>query len=668
MRSLCTRGLAAAVILLSLLPSVRGEVAARAVVPGFQLPAGDGQVVSVAPGGQEKLTVVAFLGAECPLARLYAARLAEFAREFAPQGVRFLGINSNRQDSADEVRAYARRHEIPFPVVKDYGNRVADLFAAERTPEVFVLDRDLLIRYRGRIDDQYLPGVKRAGPGRADLRIAIEELLAGKSVTVPVTEAAGCYIGREKEAGDDAVEEAGDDSGVTFCKQVARVLNTHCVECHRPDEIGPFSLTDYEEIVGWADTIVEVIDDGRMPPWHASPEHGEFLNARHMPEQDREILREWVAAGMPYGDARDLPPPPAFVDGWLLPREPDLVLSMRERPFVVHADGTVEYQYFVVDPEFSEDKWVSAAQVVPGNRSVVHHSIVFIRPPDGTEFRGVGWLSGYVPGQRTYGYGPGTARRVPAGSKLVFQMHYTPTGTEESDITKIGIVFAQADEVTHEVITPIAIEQGFEIPPFEQSYTVQARVRQLPEKGELLSIMPHMHLRGKSFELTVTRGDKRAVLLHVPRYDFNWQHNYVLVKPLPLADIDGLECDVTFDNSRENPFNPDPSQYVTWGDQTWEEMAVAFFDVSVPLAKEDAGSGSAASGDAAIVQAVSPQRVEAFVTRFVERFDADGDGEVLREETPASMRAFGFPRLDWDGDGRLSRDEIRQLAAQRLKQ
>ena len=298
------------------------------------------------------------------------------------------------------------------------------------------------------------------------------------------------------------------------------------------------------------------------------------------------MIRDWVEQGMPHGDADQLPTPVKFASGWQLSREPDRVIAMRDRPFTVPADGTVEYQYFVVDPKFEEDVWVSQAEVIPGNRSIVHHSIVFIRPPDGTRFRGIGWLGAYVPGQRMPATNPQLARKIPAGSRLVFQQHYTPNGTAQSDITKVGLVFADEAEVTQERLTLTAMNQGFELKPKSAGQVVKASVRQLPSRGTLLGISPHMHYRGNQFTATMSTKDETEPLLKVPAYDFNWQHNYEFAEPLELNTIDKIETRFVFDNSRDNPFNPDPSSYVTWGDQTWEEMAIAFFDVAVPRETE----------------------------------------------------------------------------------
>ncbi len=639
-------------------PAENGRSREPDATDGISENSGNADVIELLQPPRELLTVVCFLGAECPLARLYSPRLNALAEEFADRGVRFIGVNSNSQDSLADVRTFARDHGVAFPIGKDYQNTVADQFGAERTPEVFVIDATLTIRYRGRIDDQYEPGLARVTSTRHDLHAALEELLAGQPVSQPVTAAPGCLIGRARPT----KPQPGAPAGITYAKQVSRVLINHCVECHRAGEIGPFALTDYDEVVGWADTMLETIDDGRMPPWHATGAHGTFANAREMPESDKQLLRDWVAAGVPFGDPSDLPEVPATVPGWQLPREPDLILEMRPQPFVVPPTGTVEYQYFVVDPGFKEDKWITAAQIVPGARSVVHHAICFVRPPDGTEFRGVGWVTAYVPGQRTMALPPGAARRVPAGSKLVFQMHYTPTGKAQPDLTRIGMLFARDEEVTHEVFTVVAIDQEFEIPPHAANHAVTVTVDALPASSELFAIVPHMHVRGKSMQISTRRGDTEQLILDVPRYDFNWQHSYFLAKPLPLTSVDAIKMTATFDNSANNPTNPDPTQFVTWGDQTWQEMAIAFLAVSEP---RDAAQRQPRRRPAKQTVDKTAQ-VEALVQDFLRRFDVDGNGNVDRDETPLSFQQFRFNRFDKDRDGRLTPEEIRRAARNQL--
>ncbi|MEO2032236.1 MAG: redoxin domain-containing protein [Planctomycetaceae bacterium] len=620
----------------------------------FELADVTGTPFVLAPGTDSKLTVVCFLGTECPLARLYGPRLSRLAREFADAGVQFIGINSNRQDSMTDIREYVRNYDIEFPVMRDVANNVADRYLATRTPEVYVLDSGLNVLYRGRIDDQYAPGVSRRKPDRQDLRRALTELLAGTPVTIARTEAAGCLIGRVRQ------REQPIDNAVTFAEHVVPVLHRHCIECHRAGEIGPFGMERYDEVAGWADTMLETIDDGRMPPWHADPLHGEFRNTRTMAEADKQVLRDWIAGGLAKGDLSTVPEPPPVVDGWQLLKEPDVVLEMRARPFVVAAEGTVEYQYFVVDPGFKEDKWILDAQVMPGNRSVVHHIIVFIRAPKLSQTSGVGWLTAYVPGARQIELPKGRARLVPAGSKFVFQMHYTPTGRQQEDISSLGLVFADESSVTHEVYTIAGLDQEFEIPPGEPCHVVEGHVGRLPQDAELLGIAPHMHYRGKSFRLWNGRGDDAEVLLNVPKYDFNWQHIYQLKKPLPLNDIEQLRFSVAFDNSDSNPVNPDSSRWVSWGDQSWEEMAVAFFDVAVPRGMSGHRNTSVRTVDAS--KPTRQDRIDAYVARFFTALDKNGDGKVAESETPIIVRRRNFERFDRDDNGYVTESEIVQFA------
>ncbi len=357
--------------------------------------------------------------------------------------------------------------------------------------------------------------------------------------------------------------------------------------------------------------------------------------------------------------------------GWGLPREPDRVLSMSQREFVIPAEGTVEYQYFVVDPGFTEDQWVTSVQVLPGNPSVVHHSIVFIRPPDGAKFRGIGWLGAYVPGQRTAPFPAGSAIRVPAGSKLVFQQHYTPNGRQQTDVTKIGMTFGDPAHISEEIYSVVGIDQEFEIPPHANDHEVQAKVGYFPRHGRLLAIMPHMHFRGKSFRLWAETSGNSQVLLDVPVYDFNWQHSYQLKSPLSLSAIDSLQFQTVFDNSKSNRVNPDPEQYVTWGDQTWEEMAVVFLAVAVPLGEQPEtarNEQSTASNETPTgISSATQARIMAEADRILARFDRNQDGEITRYETPLVFRRYEFYDIDRDGDGRLTRAELESAARGRVE-
>jgi peroxiredoxin len=581
--------LACFVLLSAVGPTAAADSHIGQKAPEFRLQDTAGAEHSLADMKDSQLVVVVFLGPECPLARLYAPRLNQLAAEFGPRGVRFVAIDSNVQDAPEEIAAYVREHEISFPVLKDSNNVVADQFRATRTPEVFVLDAARVVRYHGRIDGQYLPGVQKTKNPRRDLAEALDELLAGRQVGQPELEAAGCFIGRVPNP---------TQGEVTYSRHIARIFQNRCVECHRAGEIAPFSLTSYDEALGWGETIREVVNQGRMPPWFADPAVGHFLNDARLSDEEKRQIDQWVAAGCPEGDPADLPEPRKFVGGWNIP-QPDLVLKMRDKPFQVPAEGVVDYKHFEVDPGFTEDKWMVACEARPGNRSVVHHILVFLRTPGGEiELLRGSLLAAYAPGSPPRMTEPGMAKRIPAGSKIIFQLHYTPNGKPQEDISTLGLKFCDADEVEQEVESGFAINFAFAIPPGTKDYKVTSK-HVFDQDRLLLGLTPHMHMRGKSFRYEAIYPDgTREELLNVPRWDFNWQIDYLLSKPKLMPAGTTLFCEAHYDNSAESPTNPDPTKWVKFGEQTWDEMMIGWFTTATlpgqktPQAKTSATSKS----------------------------------------------------------------------------
>ncbi len=539
----------------------------------LSLPDWHGNIRNLAEWRDSKVLVLVFLGTECPLANIYAPRLETLKQQFEPQGVTFLGIDSNSQDSVAELGTYARNHKLTFPLLKDLNNELADRLSAQRTPEVLVLDADRIVRYHGRIDDQYGfqtgAGYARPRLNRADLSEAVQELLAGKQVSQPALPADGCLIGRVKKA-----DPHGD---VTYSNQIVRILQNRCVECHRAGEVAPFALTSYDEIVGWGEMIHEVVDNERMPPWYANPAYGHFANDARLTPDEKELIATWVKNGCPEGDPSQLPPPRQFADGWQI-GEPDQIIYMSDKPFTVPAEGVVEYTYFTADPGWTEDKWIQATECRPGDRSVVHHIIAFVDQPGGaSEFASRGGLGGYAPGAVPHIAPEGTAIFVPANSKLRFQMHYTPNGISREDLSCIGVKFADPKTVKHRMRGAVVGNLSFEIPPGEDNYEVKAKKR-FTSDTILLSLTPHMHLRGKDFRFELEHADgTREVLLDVPHWDFNWQLRYEFAEPKLVTKGSKLHCLAHFDNSTENLANPDPTKAVRFGDQTWEEMMFGFY-------------------------------------------------------------------------------------------
>jgi len=387
-----------------------------------------------------------------------------------------------------------------------------------------------------------------------------------------------------------------------FYKDILPVLQGRCQECHRPGEIGPMPLLTYDDARPWAKAIKTAVLTRKMPPWFADPHYGRFSNDRSLSQSEIDTMVAWVDGGAPKGDAKDVPAPRHWVEGWSIPK-PDVVLEM---PASIHvpAKGELDYQYLLIPAPFKEDTWVQMVEVRPTNRSVVHHAVVFVREPDSKWLRGEieagkPWtapprrraqetfgggsdiLTIYTPGMIPDIWRPGLAKKIPAGSDLIFQMHYTTNGKDEvNDRTRIGIVFAK-EPPPERVLTLGAVNTMFQIPPGAADYKVDAAAPHF-QKAELLSFFPHMHLRGKAFEYRLVQPDgSTETLLKVPKYDFNWQLSYRLEKPLELLPGSSMEVTAWYDNSPNNPQNPDPKATVRWGEQSWEEMMIGFYDVAI---------------------------------------------------------------------------------------
>lgn len=549
-----------------------------AAVENFSLSDSRRRTRSLADYHDKQAIVVVFCGTECPMANLYVPTLIELHKEYRDRGVQFLLINANPQDSFVEVAAHAMEREIPFPVLKDFDQAAAKALGATRTPEAFVLSPDRVVLYHGRIDNQYRIGFRKAEPTSRELKSALEEILAGNSVSVPVTEFSGCVIGRT------TVEKQRAD--VTFAKDVARILQHRCQECHRAGQIGPMPLATYEDAKAWSETIREVVVQERMPPWHADARFGHFSNDRRLPADEIETLLAWIDQGCVRGDDGDLPDPAKFPEGWVI-GTPDRIFEMPDE-FAVPASGVLDYQRFTIDPGFEEDVWVQAAECRPGNRAVVHHILVYIQMPgrpmyalDGTAHTLTGWAPGDMPAT----YASGTAKRIPAGAKLTFEVHYTPNGTEQTDRSSVGVVFAK-EPPQREVKVNVLANMLLSIPPGEGNYHDEFTYK-FRKDAEILSFMPHMHLRGTSAKYEAEYPDgRRETLLYVPDYDFNWQSIYRFKEPLKVPKGTKLKWSATWDNSADNPRNPDPKQKVGWGLQTWDEMQNGWMEY-VPADSED---------------------------------------------------------------------------------
>ncbi len=399
--------------------------------------------------GEGKVLVAAFTAATCPLSRIYRPRIDRLAASYASRGVAFVVVHGDAADRPSESALH------------DADGRLAAALGARRTTDLFVLDAKDVLRYRGALDDQYGIGYARSEPSRNYLVDALESVLAGRPVAVPATEAPGCLV-----------EIAGPPrpgAETTYHRDVAPLLLRRCVECHRAGEIGPFPLLSYADAKAKARTIRRAVEEKRMPPWFADPAHGEWLNDRSLPDRDRGTILRWVDAGCPEGDPKDAPTLPRFRTGWAI-GEPDDVWEMPVE-VRVPAEGVVPYKYYTVRTRLKEDRWVRAIEVRPGARAVVHHVLVFVQYPrhrqdEAPPFGGVqdGYFGVMVPGERPTEFPEGTGKLIPAGAKLVFQMHYTAAGKEHWDRTAVGVKYWDKPPA-REVVTRGIANLGIRIPP-----------------------------------------------------------------------------------------------------------------------------------------------------------------------------------------------------------
>ena len=433
-------------------------------------------------------------------------------------------------------------------------------------------------------------------------------------------------IGARRPSTVDAAPRLPADS-LTFTADVAPILYHNCVMCHRPGGIGPFSMLNFDTVTGRLKDLTDVLREGKMPPWQAVAPPGTFRNERHISDADKRTILRWIAEGAQYGNPEKLPPAPTFASDWEI-GAPDAIVTMPEE-FHVPARGTIEYMYFEAPTNFTEDKWIQAIEIKPGARDVVHHVLVFARPPDPPAAKGsapnaappagvapagapasapkpvlvfdaankiddaprkdslhappqrVGTLIGTTaPGTNVITFPEGTALRIRAGSILTFQMHYTAHGHEMKDRTSVGFRFAK-EMPSEQIIATHFVNGQFSIMPGAKDVMVPSSVS-FNEPVKIYGMFPHTHLRGKKWQYTLVRPDGSSeVILDVPKYDFNWQTYYLFAKPLEIPAGARIVARAWYDNSSDNDNNPDPTATVRWGDQTWEEMQYTGFLYSV---------------------------------------------------------------------------------------
>jgi len=575
---------------LLLLPGVtRG---ATTTVPNFNLLDQDGinHELYRAPG---KAVVLFFTGNGCPVARKSAPKLNALKAEFETKGVTFWVVNSYPGDTTREIREERQRIGLWGTVfLLDRKQAVALALGVQRTAEIVTISTgDWGILYRGAIDDQLAEGAERPAAREHYLRDALTEFLAGRPVTARSARPRGCRF--------SFADVVCSNNVPYYATQIAPLLQQHCVECHRPDGIGPWSMNRHERVANFADMIEEVLLTRRMPPWDPNPDFGEFQNPRELNREQTQTLLAWVKVGAPRGPGPDpltapLPPLPEWRLG-----KPDAVLKL-PHPEHVPATGVVDYRYVEVPSPFTNDVWLSALDVKPGNPKVVHHVILYAQSPGDTGERDEHgrFFIGWAPGASALRYPAGVAKRLPAHSKLTLELHYTTCGTPEEDSSEVAFYLAPGPQPRN-AETREAIQYNLDIPPGE-AQAAHLATYHFAKPATLYGLFPHMHFRGKwmRYELLLPHG-QRKTLLHVPRYDFQWQLSYYFRQPLHVPAGTWMLVTGAFDNSAANPANPDPNRRVAFGKQSWDEMFIGFFEAADDPPNEGAPHPGASGNTAA---------------------------------------------------------------------
>jgi peroxiredoxin len=546
-------------------------------VPALTLSNLKGQAVNLTAEGSERAVVIAFFGATCPISGKLGPELARLEKDYRDKSVRFILCDPVSGESQEEIQSFLTAHGLTSPAVHDLKKEVSTRLGATTTTEVFVIDAARTLVYRGAINDQYGLGYTKEAPKVHYLRTALDAVLRNEAPEITATTAPGCALDL------DTARSEVITSTVTYHREISRIMQNHCVECHRADGLGPFSLQTYADVVEHAGMIKKQVQRGAMPPWFAAKQAGDtespWANDCSLSERDKRDLITWIDSSRPEGDAKDQPLARTWPKEWSIGK-PDHIVQL-PRPVSIKAEGVMPYQFLTTETTFTEDKWVKGYEILPTDRAVVHHVIVSVHPKgrsvrdrdEGTS----GYWAAYVPGNSKQVYPKGFARKLPAGATVSFQIHYTPNGRATQDQLRMGLLFAE--EEPQFVVETIALpKRKLNIPPGQANH-VEVETRTIPFDLNAMAFMAHMHVRGKAFKYEVIKADgTHQNLLDIPRYDFNWQLRYDLAQHQTLRRGDTLKITAVFDNSAGNAANPDPTRPVKWGPQTSDEMMIGYIE------------------------------------------------------------------------------------------
>lgn len=551
----------------------------------------DGKPRAISEFTGKKPSVFALVSTSCPVSKRSLPSLARLEKEYAARGVAFVLIAPTATDSAEDLRAALKGAGFSAPCLRDPKNTFLATLGARATTDTFVIDAARTLVYRGALDDQYGLGYSLDAPRHRYLADALAAVLENRPPAVVATEAPGCVL--------DLGDAKPVTTDITYHNHISRVVQANCQECHRAGGLAPFPLETHEQVVAKAGMIKKMVDRGLMPPWFAAAPapgtHTPWGNDRSLVARDKADFLAWLNAGKPLGDAKDAPLARTFPGDWVI-GQPDAIVQI-PNPIAVKAEGTMNYQNVTVQTSFGENKWIRGYEVQPTAREVVHHVLIFVQKPGQGRFEGeederTGFFAAYVPGNNHIIYPDGFAKLLPANTKVRFQIHYTPNGTATQDQVKLGLVFAK-ERPKHIVKVAGIVDHRINIPPGAEHHPETGTIP-VPMDVKLLALNPHMHVRGSAFRYEVALPDGTVrTLLEVPRYDFNWQVSCRYAEPPTIPRGSTIRATGWFDNSANNPANPDPTKTVRWGLQTTEEMMIGYVEYYEVGAAPPAGTPTA---------------------------------------------------------------------------
>ena len=532
-----------------------------------------------------------FTANDCPVARQSASKLRDLQERFGPQGLRVWLVNANSGDDRKGISKEA--HELGIwhlPVLKDETQGVARHLGVRRTGEaVLISTKDWTEVYHGAIDDQFVEGAAKPQPTDRFLENALTAFLGGKPVSVATTVAHGCLIHFEGGIG-------ADQKPVSYTKEVAPILSAKCVSCHSEGNIGSWAMKNHRKVKGMASMIEEVILDHRMPPWDVDAHVGKLNHEAALSVKDAQTLLRWVHQGADKDGEADplenlaVSPQPEWPLG-----QPDIILRLPQ-PEQIPASGVLDYRHVTVFAGNDKEAWVGAVYAKPGNRKVLHHVIGRVLDHGEKDHLGQNEMFvGWAPGASQAPYPKGAGKFLPKNAKFDLELHYTTCGSPQTDSTEIGL-YLMKEAPTHRFESVPVVNSQFEILPGDPNSKVQG-LYGFTREATLYSVTPHMHVRGKWMRFELLRPDgAREAVASVPRYDFNWQMTYPLKKPMKIVPGTWAVLDGAYDNSARNPANPNPQKAIHWGEQSWDEMFLGWYNVAWELPKGDSHHGGGSGG------------------------------------------------------------------------